>query len=232
VALLVALSWGLLPAVGRGDVVRLKDGSTLRGRVLSLVRDTLTVRTSFGADVRIARSKIELVSFTDSVVTPHVSEETRPMPVPAKEDGIGEISVTFKDNKLSSKIGYRPHRDEEGHRRANWIEQTLIVDGVVVYSRVDSTMDKTIYQGPVRVLKNTIKLADFSVQVPAGMHHAVLVVRNVGIDDYEEAFDGDPLDVTLPLENIQVGADRVGKVRVGIERGRFRTGKPTFYREE
>jgi hypothetical protein len=233
VACLITLCWGLVPAAGRGDVVRLKDGSTLHGRVLALVSDTLVVRTTFGARIQVHRSQVELVSFTDSLPAPPAMGAARPTtPVGSAGEGLGTIAVTFKDQKLSSKIDFRPHRNEEERRRANWIEQALLIDGRQVYSRMDTTMDKTIYNGPERRYKNTIELEDFSVRVAAGLHHAVLIVRNVGIDDYPDAFDGDPLDVALPLDNLRVDADRTYRVRVGIERGRFRMGKPTLYRLE
>jgi hypothetical protein len=224
-----------LPAVGVGDVVRLKDGSTIKGTVVSLVGDTLSVRTSFGATLRVPRATIALVSFTDSLtaIPPALSatQPAKPAARPAPNRS-GQIGITFVDDKLSSKIEVERRRDESGHLRANWIEVLLFVDDAVVYSTIDSTMDKTIYNGPVRVYKNTIELEDFHVDVPAGFHHAALVVRNVGFDEYKDDFDGGPLDVRLNLDNMQVAAGKTVRVRVGIDRGKLRMGKPSFKREE
>lgn len=219
-----------LPAVGRGDVVRLRDGSTIKGRVTAMVRDTVMVRTSFGADLRLARSEVALISFDDTLAVPQAAGHPAQQATPA---GPGRIGVTFKDRGgLSSKIGVERGKDEAELLRANWIEVLFLVDDDVVYTAIDSTMDKTIYNGPVRTYKNSIELEDFAVEVTPGFHHAALLVRNVGGEDYAKAFEGDPLDVRLPLDNLQIAPERTLRVIVGIDRGRLRMGKPRFYREE
>lgn len=217
-----------LPAVGMGDVVRLKDGSTINGKVVSLVGDTLTIRTSFGATLRVPRASVSVVSFGDTLAALPPAAQA---PERKAEGGMGTIGVTFVDDNLSSKIGIYRNRDKEALMRANWIKVSLIVDEVEVYASIDSTMDKTIYQGPTRLYKNTIEFEDFDVDVPAGFHHAALLVRNVGLDDYKDAFDGDPLDMRLNLDNIQVSADKTLRVRVGIKRGKLRMGKPQLERK-
>jgi hypothetical protein len=225
---LVLVAGVFAPALTRGDVVLLKDGSTLKGRVLSLAADTLTMRTTFGAEVRVPRSKLAQVSFTDSLVVP-VTGGVAPAPgrVPS---GTGTIAVTFADRGVSSKIAAKARGDQEPYLHANWIEMRLLVDDQVVYTQRDTTMDKVIYNGPERLYKNEIELEDFEVDVPAGPHHARIVVTNVGADDYAAAFDTEPLNMVLNLDNMEVPADRNVRVRVGIKRGKLRLGKPKLVR--
>jgi hypothetical protein len=217
--------------IALGDVVQLRDGSTLKGRVVSLVGDTLAVRTTFGAEVRIARGRIALVSFTDSIDAAPSGPVGTPGAAGAPA-GTGRIGVTFQDRELSSKITAPARGEKEALIQANAIEQTLIVDDIVVYSRRDTTMDKTIYNGPERQYKNDIKLEDFDVEMPAGFHHARLLIRNVGLDEFGEAFDPEPLDLLLNLDNLEIPAGKTVRVKVGITRGRLRMSKPSLFRAE
>jgi hypothetical protein len=222
------------PALSRGDVVTLKDGSTLKGRVLSLVNDTLTVRTTFGAEIRIERSKVELLSFGDSIAAPVTTGAVTPsMPaVTPAGAGRGGIAVTFLDRDLTSKIKAPARGDRDAFIAANAVEQLLIVDDVVAYSWRDTTMDKTIYNGPERVYKNDVKLEDFDVELPAGFHHAQLVIRSVGFDEFAGSFDSEPLDLVLNLDNVEVPAGKTVRVKVGVSRGRLRMSTPRLYRAE
>jgi len=225
---LVLVAGVFVPVLTRGDVVLLKDGSTLKGRVVSLAADTLTMRTTFGAEVRVPRSKLAQVSFTDSLIVPATSgSELTPGRVPS---GTGTIAVTFADRGVSSKIAAKARGDQEPYVRANWIEMRLVVDDQVVYTQRDTTMDKVIYNGPERLYKNDIELEDFEVEVPAGAHHARIVVTNLGAEDYAAAFDTEPLDLVLNLDNMEVPADRHIRIRVGIKRGKLRLGQPKLVR--
>jgi len=220
------------PVLTCGDVVLLKDGSTIKGRVVSLSTDTLTMRTTFGAEVRVPRSKLAQVSFTDSLIVP----ATLAAPggaAPARgsaPSGTGTIAVTFADRGVSSKIAAKARGDQEAYKRANWIEMRLLVDDQVVYTQRDTTMDKVIYNGPERLYRNDIELEDFEVDVPAGPHHARIVVTNLGADDYAGSFDSEPLDLFLNLDNMMVPANRNVRVKVGITRGKLRLGKPKLVR--
>jgi hypothetical protein len=100
-----------------------------------------------------------------------------------------------------------------------------------MFSRIDSTMDKTIYNGPERLVKNTMELEDFSVELPAGLHHAELTVRNVGLGEYEDAFQ-ESVEMKLPLLNLQVFPNKSLHVKLSINRGKLRMGKPRFERVE
>ena len=72
----------------------------------------------------------------------------------------------------------------------------------------------------------------FAVDVPAGFHHATLIVRNVGGEDYQDAFDGGPVDMKLDLDNVQVTAGRTLRVKVEVTRGKIRMGKARLKRVE
>jgi len=230
-AALAAVLAATVPVLSRGDVVRLKDGTILKGRVLSLVADTLTVRTTMG-DLRVERSKVLLVSFTDSLLAAAPVSSTPASPATTTSGAPGRIGVTFLDRDLSTKISAPARGDRDDYLAANAIEQTLIVDDVVVYTRRDTTMDKTIYNGPERVYKNDTKLEDFEVAIAPGFHHAQLIIRNVGADDYSESFDPEPLDMLLNLDNLDVPAGKTVRVKVGISRGKLRMSKPRLFRAE
>lgn len=214
----------LVPALASGDVVRLVDGSTLRGRVVSLGADTLVVRATFGSEVRIPRDQIRWIGFGDSLAVPQAPAAGAGQAKAAGGDG--HISVTFLKRGLSSRVVVDRHKDREAHLRANWIIERFLVDGKEVFSCTDSTMDKTIYDGPDRVYKNSMDLKDFSVAVPAGMHQCMLIVENAGKDQFRKDFDPEPLSIELHVDNVVVTAGKVRRVTVDVSHGLLRLGQP------
>ena len=126
-----------MPAGGRGDTVRLKDGVITEGK--SPVAGGRHAGSSHLVRCRRARCRarpIAMIAFTDSLGGPAPPPTVQPgVPGAGTTGGVGTIAVSFRDRKISSKVVVvRGHeRDERLH--ANWIEQALIVDDVVVYSR-------------------------------------------------------------------------------------------------
>jgi hypothetical protein len=218
------------PLFIRGEVLYLKDGSTIRGSVVAFERDTLTFDAAFGGRVRMARSQIVKIVFSDSVATAPVSPgvKYRP-PEPPRPEG-GYLSVTFKDKKVSSKVVVHNKKNTEQLIKANWVVQSLMVDGDTVFTHVDSTMDKTIHKGHDKFFKNSVELEDMNVELDAGLHNCVVVVHNRGLGTYDDDFDHAPLDMSLNLDNIQIFPGRTTSVHVGINKGTLRLGKARLYR--
>jgi hypothetical protein len=106
---------------------------------------------------------------------------------------------------------------------ANHIVVEFLVDGRTVHSAVDTVMDKRLYQGHTTEMKNEIQLKDFSVDVPAGLRHAKLIVRNADLETFREDFDPEPLNLVLPFGNLL-------RLDVGITKGKLRMGKAKLYR--
>ena len=102
----------------------------------------------------------------------------------------------------------------------------------MIASAEDSTMDKTIYKGHIQQLKNDIKLQDFTVEAPGGMHQVELVVRNRDSDTFRPDFDPEPLNVVLVLDDFDIRAGGAVRIDVGINRGTINLGRPKFYRLE
>jgi hypothetical protein len=80
-------------------------------------------------------------------------------------------------------------------------------------------MDKRIYQGHTTVMKNNVELTDFGVDVPAGLHHARLVVRNTGDVTHRKFFVPEPLDKVLAIDNLELTAGEIYRVHVRISKG-------------
>jgi hypothetical protein len=219
----------LVPVVVYGAVIKLKDGSTLRGKLVRMEGDSLTVKLSIGSTVRVHRSLVESIEFTDSIVAP--------APVPAQPTttapkGVGTISVVFEDRNISSKITVEKKKEWDAHERSNDIIVELVVDGLVAYSAVDSTTDKTIYKGHEKQLKNNAELADFNVQVPAGPHRCSVVVRNRDPDTFRDDFEPSPLSAVLDLGEINVTPGGFARVDVRIDKGLLRLSSPRLYRSD
>jgi hypothetical protein len=215
----------LVPALAPGEVVRLKDRSSLQGRLVQVAGDTLTFKTGFGT-VKIARSQIVSIVFDDSAAAVVPAQAVPPSTSPgAAVGGRGRIEVVFRDRELSSKIEIDKKKQWDEHVAANHIVVEFIVDGRVVHASADTTMDKRIYQGHTTVMKNEIKLADFGVDVPAGFCHAKLIVRNADPDTFAGDFDPEPLNLVLPFNNLDVRPNEVLRLDVAISKGKLKMGK-------
>lgn len=207
----------MIPAVAPGETVKLKDESTVRGRLVEVRGDTLVFRSSFGL-LRLHRDQVISIVFDDSAAAAAIVTA-----VPAKPaTGKSRIEVVFKDRDLSSKIEIELKKNWDEHLRANHIVTELFVDGRVAYSAADTTTDKRIYHGHTTVMKNDVELADFGVDVPSGMHHARLVVRSAGVATHREFFDPEPLDKVLALDNLELAPGEIYRVHVEISKGKLR----------
>ncbi len=223
----------LLPAVTSGEVVRLRDGSTLRGRLVRVAGDSLTFRLNIGTPIVLLRPQVLSIAFDDSVAAAVIAAPAVPAgTTAAAATGKGRITVSFKDRELSSKISIDKKKQWDEHVLSNHIVVEFLVDGKALYTAEDSTMDKTIYKGHIQQLKNDIKLQDFTVEAPSGMHQVELVVRNRDSDTFRYDFDPEPLNVVLVLDDFDVRAGGAVRIDVGINRGTISLGRPKFYRLE
>jgi hypothetical protein len=217
----------LLPAVVPGEVVRLKDGSTLKGRLIKVEGDTLTIRLSVGAPIKVHRDQVESIVFSDSMSTSPV--RTVPAAPAVVAAGVGTIAVKFEDRKVSSKITIEKKKNWEEKMRSNDIVVEFVVDGAVVYSKADTTMDKTIYMGQEKQIKNDAELADFEVKVPGGKHLCKLVVRNRDPDTFHDSFDPAPLNLVLDFDTFSVDSGDIVRLDIRMDKGLLRMSSPKLY---
>ena len=221
----------VLPAVVPGEVVRLKDGSTLKGRLLRVDGDTLTIRLSIGVPVKIHRAQIESIAFTDSIPAGAVLRPADPVTsTPPPAGGAGTIMVKFEDRKVSTKITIDKKKFWDEKVRSNDIVLEFVVDGKVAYTAADTTTDKTIYKGVEKQLKNDAELPDFSVQVPSGRHRCTLVVRNRDPDTFHDSFEPAPLNQVLDFDELSVAPGGIIRLDIKMDKGFLRTSSPKFYR--
>lgn len=216
----------IVPALAGGEVVKLKDDSTVRGRLVQVDGDTLVFRSTFGT-LRFHRDQVVSIVFDDSAW----AEVTTGVPVPGSAGvvapgGKSRIQVSFKDRMVSSKISIDLKKDWDEHIASNAIVVEFFVDGKLAYSAIDSTMDKRIYKGHKTVMKNNTELADFGVEVASGYHTVRLVVRNADCDTYREFFDPAPIDMVLAMDDLDIRPGGTYRLDVGISKGALRLGQP------
>ncbi len=211
----------VLPVVLQSEVLVLKDGSEVKGKIVTFEGDTLVFAPSFGGKIRIHRDNIVKIIYDET--QRESSSGTQPGPT-----GDGILRVVFKNDKLSSKISVtkknKNHADEI--LKANWIEYYLIAGIDTVYANVDSTMDKTVYKGHQRLYKNTVRLEDISVTIPAGTYRCTVVIRNRGAESHEDLFDEGPLNLNLLIDVVTVIKDQGTTVTTAIKKGFLRSGTP------
>lgn len=230
---LVALVMGaLLPVAVPGEVVRLKDGSTLKGRLVRVEGDSLSIRLNLGSTVKVSRSLIESIVFSDSIAADPVRPAAGAVAAPATQAvpaGVGTIEVKFEDRNVSSKITIDKKKNWDAKVLSNHIVVEFIVDGVVAYTAVDTTTDKTIYLGHEKQLKNEAELADFTVEVPSGPHRCSLVLRNQDPDTFRADFDPAPLNAVLDLDELVIRPGGFARVDVRIDKGALRMSSPKLF---
>jgi len=222
---LASLLFLIIPAASSGEVVKLKDQSTVRGRLVQVVGDTLVFKSTFGT-LRFHRSQVVSIVFDDSLgsvaLMPAPAVAAPGSAIPA---GTARIEVAFKDRELASKIAIQLKKDWDAHVRSNDILVELLVDGRTAYSFADTTMDKTYNKGHTTEIKNQIELKDFGVDVASGLHHAKLVVRNRDTSTYRGDFDPEPLDMVVPFDNIEIRPGEIYRLDVGITKGKLKMGQ-------
>jgi len=222
----MALSVFVVPAIIHGEILQLKDGSEIRGKIVVLRGDTLTFAPAFGGEIRVYRGDIARIVFDESF-----EPRGEPAAKAAAATGAGTISLVFKDDKVTSKLKVRnkSKQVEKEMVRGNWIEQTLVVGPDTVFTRVDTTMEKTIYKGHDKVFKNTIGLENIQAVVEAGVYRCVLIVRNLGSETYKGDFEEGPLDMSLEFGTVSVMPGQTTPLKVGIKKGFLKLGSPQFY---
>ena len=216
------------PSILLSEILYLKDGSRVPGRVVSFDGDTLVYAPSYGGRISVHRDAVAKIVFDESEDTGTMAAaKTQPT-------GPGVLTVSFKDDKLTSKIAVtkKTKKNTPELLKANWIEQLLIVGRDTVYSRVDTTMDKTIYEGHEKLYKNTIRLEDMKATIESGVYQCVVVIRNLGAGTYKDAFDQGPLDLRLEFQTVGIHPDQTTGLRVGIKKGMLRMGEPKLYQVE
>ena len=222
---LASLLFLMIPAASSSEVVKLRDQSVVRGRLMSVEGDTLVFKSTFGT-LRFHRDQVISIVFDDTAESVAiVSAPPAGSPNTGAPAGKGRIEVVFKNRELSSKIGIDLKKEWDEHVKSNHIIVELLVDGRVAYTTADTTMDKTINKGHRTEIKNDIELADFGVDVASGLHQAKIVVRNRDTITYRKDFEPEPIDMVVPFDNIEIRPGEVYRLDLGITKGKLKMGQ-------
>ena len=206
-----------LPVLTQGEVLRLKDGSSIQGKLLRLVNDTLYFETSFGSEIRVTRDKVLRIDFVEPGST-LVYPPTQP--TPQQSSLPGTVMVSFEKFKVTSRVTVHRGKDEEAIIRANSIECAFYIGPSKMFSAVDSVTDKEIREGPDTVYKNDMRPERVKVAITSGSYQCRLFLRNWLLADYKDSFIGDPLEKELLVENVKVLPGQTTQLRIGMKRKR------------
>jgi hypothetical protein len=220
----------LFPCILQAEVLFLKDGSNLVGKLLRVEGDTLYFQPTFGGTLKFNKSDVRRIQFDDSEegVGSRAGIDRYATPV-MNEAEPGSLIVSFDGISVSNKITIHRMRNYEELERANWIQSSLIVEGREVASVIDSTIDKVYREGPDTYLKNTMNLPDFRVELESGTYSCLIVIKNIGASEHNKAFEYAPLDLSLNVDNITIYPQRNSTIEIGKKRGTFKLGMPKLY---
>jgi hypothetical protein len=218
----------LVPGFLHSEVLYLKDGSVLKGRVVSMDPDTLYFETSFGSKLAVHRGKVARIELE--------ADSARSMQKPAvglqlqTAAEAGTLSVSFEKFEVTSRIVVKRGDDREVLEKANAIEQVLAADGKKVHSVVDSLTDKAVRNGPATMLRNDAKPQAFDVALAPGFYRCVISFGNTRGSDHADRFDPAPLDRRLVIDPVRIDPGQRTEVRVGMKRKW--TGKSELFKVE
>jgi len=209
---LVLLLVIIVPTLIYGEILHLKDGSAIKGKIISWEGDTLRFKPSYGGEIKVHKDDVVRIEF----------DESAPAPVPLPGEQVsaepGSLFVRFNNMKLTSKISVHRNQDREGHEIENAIEQSLTVSGKKVFSIVDTTTNKVIYEGPETILKNDYEPVEMHIGMPPGIYQVRILIGNTYVDKYEEAFTDKPLHKDVFVDAVVITPGGVTVVQVGKRR--------------
>lgn len=89
--LIVATAGWLIPQLARADLVRLKSGGELRGRIVKAADESvLTVETESGAEVTVAAAAVEFVTLRSATIEEYESRARRTLASVPDQLGLAE----------------------------------------------------------------------------------------------------------------------------------------------
>lgn len=206
-----------LPGLIRGEVLYLKDGSSIQGKLLRFVNDTLYFEASFGSEVRIPRDQVVRVDFSASgaaIQQPGTGQTS----VPWENELAGTVLVSFEKFEVTSRISVHRDQNKAALLRTNAIECALYIGPLKAFTAVDSVTDKTIREGPDTVYRNDMAPKEFQVAVAPGSYQCRLYLRNVVGPGLEDSFVGDPLQKDLLVQNVKVLPGETTQLTVGMKK--------------
>jgi len=213
-----------VPALIQGEVLLLKDGSEIQGRLVKFVNDTLFFETSFGALIEVPREKVARLSFDGAPAIPQASVGAVVTPTSTSP---GTVSVNFDNVKLSSKITVHRNKNQAELLRANWIECVVYVGSKLVYTEIDSIMDKTVREGPDTRYLNDMRPSSIKVAVDPGTTQLRLFVRNPteGATQFAKSFPDGPLSKTLLVDPVTINSNHTRELVIAVKR-KAKMGSP------
>ena len=221
-AMLIICVLLLLPYLSRSEVLYLRDGSTLQGKLLRMSNDTLYVKTSFGATVPMHKSVVLRIDFDSLGVATAI-----PAPRPAAPDPgmgydasapAGTLMVIFDRFELSSEVIVERGRNEKEIVSANAIEALLLVNGEKMHSQIDTTMDKVIRKGPETVYRNEMRPKSYSVALAPGRYQCIFEILNSQGEPWIDQFPEGLLEKRLLRDEVSIRPETNTQIRIGLKK--------------
>lgn len=202
------LAWLLTaPEVTRAEIIYLRDGSQLVGRVLGWEGDSLLVETRFSPrPLRLHRDEISKISMDETAPResiPRKEIETEPSLESGPVDS-GIVHLVITGSELYSRVRYRrkPHREKA--IAINKIYMRVFVNGSRVYEEVDSVMDKQMQRGGETEVRNIFKRSDYRIPAPEGTITFRVFVGNEDLSENEYRGGKDILATQVEIPDLRV----------------------------
>jgi hypothetical protein len=107
--------------------IELRDGTVLRGEIVSLQNGTYTIRSRSLGDVKIAASDVEVIRFPSGRTGPSAAGEGDPTPAGAGE-AQGELEPSNNLGKQDEALG----RSDDAKRQVEQVQRSLTADDSIM----------------------------------------------------------------------------------------------------
>ncbi len=212
-----------------GHEVRLLDGTVLQGRVLLLDGDRLVMATAFQDSLAIPRSQVAVILLEAGAAPPPAPAgdaasiaKTKPV---AKKAELGRVEIAIKGDPVRSSARYRRKEDRPDAIELNTIHLRVFVDGELVLSRSDDTIEKDFQESNWHYLRNTHQFETVSFDIPSGRHEVQIVIGNRMDLLKQGERQSELVSAELILKEITVRPGQTTRVAIKGKGSRFKYGK-------
>lgn len=228
-ALLLALLL-TAPGAARGETlhrVTLLDGSVLQGRLIAMDDSLLILHTDFADSLRIARDRVKEISFVTGDAAP-TAPAAPAAPAAAPPAGVGQLEIALIGDQPRASARYRRPGDRERMLDLSALYFKVFIDGALVYSDVDTTIEKEYSDRNWTFLRNDHEFPPVTLSVPAGSHRVLVVVGN----ELDRLVAGEKqsqlCSAELLVEEVLVRPDEKTRLAIAGDGSRFRYGRYTL----
>ena len=196
--LVLSMSLPVRPLQGQ-EIIALRDGTSITGKLVRVSGDTLFLSTSFSDELPVLRSLVVSIEFE-----PGIDFQTEVSPPAGKSAESAKLTLIVTGPKLTTSIRYRKSGDREDACEANRIVFRITANDKVVYEETDDRMDDEIRSEGWTILKNHFEFGRYEASLPAGKYQITLFIGNDMANAYRGQLSSGAISISRTKEEVEL----------------------------